>query len=59
MNDSMKIDGAGSLGTATTINKIEELPYEGKPLGSPSATDRQGMKVEGDSMGKGDRSIAE
>jgi len=38
------------LGTATTINKMEEMPYEGKPLSSSApATDKQGMKIEGDS----------
>lgn len=42
----MKIDGAGSLGTASVIHKVEELPYEGKaPV--ESRTDSHGMKLEG------------
>jgi hypothetical protein len=45
----MKIDGAGSLGTETTVHKIEEMPYEGKTTGSDTKTDAQGMKLEGES----------
>lgn len=53
-------NGAGSLGTATVITKDEEMPYAGKPLSSSCpSTDKNGMKIEGDSMGMGDRSIEE
>jgi hypothetical protein len=46
--DGMKVDGSGSLGSASLINKVEELPYEGKPI-NESRTDGNGMKLEGTS----------
>ena len=55
-SQDMKVDGAGSKGTATIINKNEELPYDGKPvtMGQTSPqTDKQGMKIMGTSDGKG------
>ena len=45
----MKVDGAGSLGTHSLVEKVEELPYEGKTMGSDTKTDAQGMKLEGES----------
>lgn len=51
--DNMKIDGAGSLGSATIVTKIEELPNTtGKPApmgGAIPQTDKQGMKIMGES----------
>jgi len=53
MLDSMKIDGAGSLGTASTIHKNEELPQSvggSVPMGGKiPQTDKNGMKIMGDS----------
>lgn len=41
------------LGTATTITKDEEMPYNGKAIGAETKTDKQGMMVEGeDTKGK-------
>lgn len=41
----------GNLPTTTTVNKMEELPYTGKPIDmgqiSPQ-TDKQGMKIMGE-----------
>lgn len=43
------------LGTATTVNKEEEMPYTGKSVSEGSETDSNGMEIEGDSgiMGTG------
>lgn len=55
-NDGIKVDGAGSLGTASIIHKDEEMPYEvgnkfgAVPMdGAIPQTDKQGMKIMGES----------
>lgn len=55
--DSMKIGkGLGfgnTLGTATLVQKQEEMPYGGKAIGEGSTMDANGMIIEGDSGIKG------
>jgi hypothetical protein len=41
----------GNLPNTTTVNKEEEMPYDGKTIGAETKTDKQGMKVEGESTG--------
>jgi hypothetical protein len=55
-NDGIKVDGAGSLGTASITHKIEEMPYVvGNGFGSVPMdggipqTDKEGMKIMGES----------
>ena len=48
----MELIPNGNLPTTSTVNKIEEMPYEGKsvPMGGTSPkTDKQGMKIMGES----------
>lgn len=61
MLKDMKVDGAGSLGSATTINKMEEMPFTGANRGftvpdsssNIPQTDNSGMKIMGHSDNKG------
>lgn len=52
MSQDMKVDGAGSKGTATVVHKQEELAYTGHAVpmgGAIPQTDKQGMKIMGES----------